>query len=94
VSSQGPIPLFHGQPVLVTYAPGLAQERVLQAAIWGLVGRLERAHVGESALVIRVVELVAEHGLSARLTAWTPDAIEFAVSNGDPDGRRATSEGR
>lgn len=79
--SPGPAPLFHGKAVLVVYSPDVRDPRVVQAAVHGLVRRVQDNHGTEEELLMGILELIAEYeGLMAHLTGRTDEAIEFSVT--------------
>jgi hypothetical protein len=82
VPTIGVPPYFHGKVVLVDFDPKLTNARLIHASIHGLVRRMEDTHADEDELVRGILELVAgSPGLTARLVARTPEAIEFQVRN-------------
>lgn len=79
----GPFPVFHSKPVLIDYAAGVRDPRVIDARIRGLVMRLEYAGVSEDELVIRILEQVTETAGGrhvAEVTSRTAEAIEISVT--------------
>jgi hypothetical protein len=74
-------PRFRGKLVVLDYHPSIREAPMVNAAVNGLVRRLEDEGGTEADLLDAIPELVAQYGgLVARLTGVDDDSIEFTVT--------------
>jgi hypothetical protein len=79
----GPPPLFHGKPVLVTYARDMRTPRNIAAGVKGTVKYATDKHLTEDELIDRLLAMGPAFCCEIRLIGRTPDVLEFNVTSAE-----------